>query len=449
MSMKKPKIYKLKYYPHFDAKIHWQLVKNQIEDEKYIAHHAFYPFIHYQQVMRKFPKKFIKDKEIKTRDNPKTRNIMYSAHIDRYIYEYYAYRLNEIYNQYLQEHGIGRCSIAYRTNLHKNNIHFAKEAFDRIRAQRNCLVILGDFTEYFDHIDHAYLKQSICKLLGVSSLPEDHYSVFRSITKYSWMELDEIREYKKLNRLAFNKLDRIFSPDEFRKFKKDHLHRNVNSYGIPQGSAISAVYSNIYLLDFDIQMNDFCRKYGGFYRRYCDDFIIILPYDEVTNQHYIDSIYRIKDSIKNLTLQPKKTQLLHYDNGEIVSVNECYLRDVPNGNSQVSYLGFTFDGSQVRIRSKTIAKYYERMYSKADNIVEADQHMLDGKKTSRRKIYRLYSYKGKNASCQNKRRGNFLSYVDRAAKVFGEEPIKQDTKRSWSKLQKRLHPSKKSGKSCK
>lgn len=83
---------------------------------------------------------------------------MYSAHIDRYIYEYYAYRLNEIYNQYLQVHGIDRCSIAYRTNLHKNNIHFAKEAFDRIRAQKDCLVIHGVSTEYFDHIDHAYLK---------------------------------------------------------------------------------------------------------------------------------------------------------------------------------------------------------------------------------------------------------------------------------------------------
>ncbi len=408
-----------------------------------MSRHAFYPFLHYQQVMTKFPKKFIASEDLQSRDKPKTRDIMYSAHIDRYIYEYYAHQLNERYNSYLQERGIGRCAIAYRTNLHKNNINFAKEAFDRIRSYKDCLVVIGDFTKYFDHIDHAYLKQCLCAVLGVQMLPRDHYSVFRSITKYSWMELTEVQEYKNLNRQEFNKLDRIFSAEEFRAFKKTHLQRNLENYGIPQGSAISAVYSNVYLVEFDTEMNNFCRRFGGFYRRYCDDFIVILPYNSELNQEYVDAIYRIKNGIKNLELQPEKTQILHYDCGTITSVNESYLPGVPNGHAQISYLGFTFDGDQVRIRSKTIAKYYERMYSKADNIVKSERSLPDGRRISRRKIYRLYSYKGKKNPSKGKGRGNFLSYVDRAVKIFGTESVKQDTKRAWGKLQQRLYSKRK------
>lgn len=439
----KPKIYKLKSYPHFDAKIHWKQVKEQVENPQYIVHHAFYPFIHYTQEMKKYPKQYMSNNRLGGRDEPKKRSIMYSSHIDRYIYEYYAYLLNECYEQYLKKYGMGKCAIAYRSSLHKNNIHFAKEAFYRIRSMENCLVIIGDFTKYFDKIDHNYLKKCLCEVYGEDKLSQDQYVVFRSITKHSWMQLDEIRERKNLKRKDFNKLERLFTPEEFRAFKKEHLRKNQNDYGIPQGSAISAVYSNVYLIEFDRQMHAFCRKNQGFYRRYCDDFIVVLPYDLRLNQQHINKVYEIKDSIKNLTLQQEKTQVLHYQQGIITSENELYLQNVSNGKPQISYLGFTFDGAQIRIRSKTIAKYYERMYSKADNIAALDERYPEGKHVSRRNIYRLYSYKGMKVSSDKKKHGNFLSYVDRASKIFKSEPITQDTKHSWGKLQRRLRPSQK------
>lgn len=438
MRIKKQKIYKIKKYPHFDDKIHWNLVKSQVESSDYIVHHAFYPFIRYEQVMRKYPKNYIRNGKIGDRDEPKKRIIMYSSHIDRYIYEYYAYQLNKRYNHRLKELGINQCAIAYRTGMHKNNIHFASDAFSCIRKKQDCLIIIGDFTKYFDHLDHTYLKQSICNLLNVDRLPDDHYAVFKSITKHTWIDLKEIQKSKQLTHKEFHDLDRLFSPEEFRRFKKEHLQRNPHNYGIPQGSAISAVYSNIYLLDFDKQMNEFCRESSGFYRRYCDDFILVLPFNSEKNQLYVDKVREIIGSVESLTLQPEKTQLLHYCAGKITSVNEEYLENVSNGKPQISYLGFTFDGHEVRIRSKTIAKYYERMYSKADNIVEADQHLSGGKRTSRRNLYRLYSYKGKKVSKNCRKRGNFLTYVDRAVKVFNSEPIARDTNKAWSKLQRRL-----------
>ena len=56
MRAKRSKIYKVKKYPHFDNKIHWQDVRHEIENPDYIVHHAFYPFIHYVQEMPKYPK---------------------------------------------------------------------------------------------------------------------------------------------------------------------------------------------------------------------------------------------------------------------------------------------------------------------------------------------------------------------------------------------------------
>lgn len=54
--------------------------------------------------------------------------------------------------------------------------------------------MIGDFTNFFDNLDHQYLKQQWCSLLQVSQLPADHYAVFKNITKYSKWELDDLLE---------------------------------------------------------------------------------------------------------------------------------------------------------------------------------------------------------------------------------------------------------------
>ena len=80
--MKKRKVYKNKGYTHFDTRKpeYWKYINN-IKNPKWIEKHAFYPFIHYQEEKIKFDGKEI------IRKTP--RDIRYSAHIDRYIYEYY------------------------------------------------------------------------------------------------------------------------------------------------------------------------------------------------------------------------------------------------------------------------------------------------------------------------------------------------------------------------
>ena len=80
-------------YAHFDEKVSLDKVWNYISNPDNIMKHGFYPFIHYEKKFNKFTKKdgmgYIKEK---------SRHLCYSAHIDRYIYSYYGYLLNQKYN---------------------------------------------------------------------------------------------------------------------------------------------------------------------------------------------------------------------------------------------------------------------------------------------------------------------------------------------------------------
>jgi hypothetical protein len=182
-------IFKYKRYSHFDSKKdikHWFAY---IKEPKNICSHGFYPFIHF--TMKKYTYR-----NGATRTKP--REICYSSHIDRYIYEYYNYLLNESYNSYAKSTGINKCAVAYRNNLHQNNITIAKEVFNFIKSgDDKYFILISDFTGYFDKIDHKNLKKNLEIVLNVDRLPDDWYKVFKSVTKYSYIDLDIIANLKK------------------------------------------------------------------------------------------------------------------------------------------------------------------------------------------------------------------------------------------------------------
>ena len=90
------KIYKDKNYTHFDTKKYYKNYKDRVENINWVSRHGFYPFIHYSLNFDKYTNDSEGNKYIKK----KSRDIFYSAHIDRYIYEYYGNRLNNRYNTY-------------------------------------------------------------------------------------------------------------------------------------------------------------------------------------------------------------------------------------------------------------------------------------------------------------------------------------------------------------
>lgn len=423
----------VKNYAHFDTRVALKDVLDKIINPAFVIHHGFLPFIHYPLVFHKFSKQ--------SGRKDKIRELYYSSHFDRCIYQYYSYLLNEFYNKKTAVLSISDVAIAYRTDLHKNNIHFAKEAFDFIQKQDACMIIVGDFKDFFDRLNHHYLKQRLCDLLGCDQLPQDYYKVFRSITKYSYVDLTAILEYYKLtdtktNRKKLNSKAVIMPIQILRD--TDLIQANKKNYGIPQGSAISAALSNIYMLEFDKKVNDYINALGGLYLRYSDDTIFIIPTNNLESENILKIHARLKefvDSIPDLVLQTEKTKMYTFCAGELRN------RDSVLGKSDdkniIDYLGFSFDGKNISIRDKTISKYFYRAYSKADTIVKREGYTPSGKKISKKNLYNTYTLKGASGNQNNC--GNFLSYVQRCKKIFGEKTnVGKTINTHYGKIKKRL-----------
>lgn len=487
-------------YAHFDEKFGLNSAWDYITNPSQVARHSFFPFIAYEQAFYKVSKK-----DGKVVVNDKIRPICYSAHIDRCIYQYYGYLLNEKYNEYVDREGICESVVAYRTNLHKNNIHFAKESFDFIK-KGECNVIVGDFKGFFDNLDHKYLKSMLCEVLGVEILSNDWYAVYKNITRYSTWDLIDILKInglitdddikakenaheealkgrtRKARDLITHFDDKIkelngfeitdpkirskksaLTKEQFKQHKKTYLKIHKYPFGIPQGSSISAVLSNVYMIDFDKKISRFIKKFNGMYLRYSDDFIIILPKDSaVTYTEVLTYLHGVVVETDKLTLEAKKTQIYSYENNEITNITETIDKHKP----YIDYLGFIFDGKQVTLRPKTVSKYYYRMYKKLNHIVKSQGITKKGNKISYTELYKTYTQKGRSGEYDktklpNKvivkdsnnpyKSGNFFSYVHKADEIFNpeyvgkskvenpinpKEPITQSTQRHMLKIRR-------------
>ena len=415
-----------KYYAHFDCRTDIRKAAKNVTDPNWVAHHGFYPFIHYEKDCSKYTSKGKKDKK---------RDICYAAHIDRCILQFYCHWMNEVYNQRIIEYHIEDVPVAYRSDLGLNNIHLAKQAIDFIKANPKAYVLIGDFTGFFDNLDHAYLKEQWCKLLGVDRLPSDHYTIFKNITRYSVWELDDLLEINDLpktssGRKKLNAMRTVLTTDQFKKYRS-HIHKNPNSYGIPQGSPISALLANVYMMEVDQKIKAIVAQHNGKYMRYSDDFIIVLPVEESVANDAIKSVNQIIHDTPGLELEPKKTQIFRTNLPEIINVGDSFLEHADKSKNVINFLGFTFDGKKTTLRPKTVSKYYYRMYRKAHVIAENP-----GQK-GKDHLYERYSERG--ARSGDGKKGNFFTYVQRAEKIFGDaEEIRRPVKNHMAKIRKAL-----------
>lgn len=421
-----------RYYAHFDYRTDLAKCWNQICDPEHISRHGFYPFIHYEKDMSKYSAKTGGIKE-------KHRDICYAAHIDRCIFQLYNFQLNEQYNGECVRQGIQDVAVAYRTNLRKqNNIDFARRAIQFVKDSGNAYVMIGDFTKFFDNLDHTYLKKQWCSLLHVDRLPPDHYAVFKNITRYSYMELADLLAIHGLKdtakgRRELNAMTRVLTPEELRQ-RASLLHKNTGC-GIPQGSPMSGVLANVYMLEVDQSIHDFVSGYQGLYIRYSDDFIIVLPH--LDQGAAIGALRQVSDLFNSpdypgLELQPGKTQYYHFQEQRIVNCGRIIHPEADVTNRKLHFLGFTFDGEKVSLRDKTVSKFYQRMRRKAKTIARSGGYTKYRRHISKENLYRRYSVRGATG-----REGNFLTYVNHAQEPhrFGEEEgIGIITRRNMQKI---------------
>ncbi|EKN6128312.1 hypothetical protein DVQ59_22655, partial [Yersinia enterocolitica] len=168
-------------YLHFDKPISLKKTLRLVTDPSKVAKHSFLPFITFDVKSYKISQDKITKKITK---NEKERKIAYSSHVDSHIYAYYAAILSGIYEEKLKDYGVSSNVIAFRA-LNKSNIEFANEAFNSIKNRKECGAVALDLSKFFDTLDHLQLKDAWCRLLGAEELPEDHYAVFKNITRYS------------------------------------------------------------------------------------------------------------------------------------------------------------------------------------------------------------------------------------------------------------------------
>lgn len=434
-------------YTHFDYRVSLNKCFKYITSPEKIAHHGFYPFIHYTQTSNK-----VKDGQ---KCEPKLRQIYYAAHIDSWIYRYCAYVINEAYNSRLETDGLFNVAVAYRTNLGKSNIDFAKMAFDAIQNIGSCYVMIGDFTDFFDNLDHKYLKSQLCGLLAVDTLPEYLYAVYKQVTRFSYVELQDLLalnglENNRQGQYKFNRLlSRALSSEDFRR-NKHIIHKPSKDRGIPQGSPISAVLANVYMLSADKELQQYVSSLNGLYMRYSDDFIVVIPRDDINFTVHHENIHKILKTVPKLELKPEKTKIFCFENMSVKNCTGAITGSSANEKHIIEFLGLAFDGKNIRLRDKTISRYYNKLHSKTRTIVKALGVTPKGNRISCKELYNRYSYKGseyylkrthqriKNNHSRSGSNGNFLDYVYRARNKFGSGFIETITKRHMQKIRKCL-----------
>ena len=389
-----------KPYAHFDLRVSLSMpsIRKYVMDRTKIVTHSFYPFIHFEKKNSRYGKKGPK----------KPRELYYCSHLDRCVYQRYAFLLNCQYNIWACKNNIDDVAIAYRDSLGKNNIDFAKDAFDAIRSFPQCFILVGDFTNFFDNLEHQYLKKMMCEVLGVERLPQDYFSVFKNITRFSSWDWKDIVKAAGENiaergvRKKINSKETVLTKEQFQKNKKD-IKKNISGVGVPQGSPISAVLSNIYMIKFDKDIKRYVTSKGGIYMRYSDDFIIVLPYErDAEIADFTSYIFSYVESMKGLIdLQKEKTSCYTYKD-EVI-----YEGDQP---SSINYLGFLFDGKNIRIRPRAITKYYYRMRRKANTIGRSNWTSSKGRRISAKELYSIYY--------RNDEKQTFIDYARKAKGIL-------------------------------
>ncbi len=277
--LKFPAWYRQRRYLHFDEPMGFSKAKNLAENPSNIVKHAFWPLISFEIVSWKIKE----DSATRTLyKKQKNRTISYAAHSDSHIFSYYCSQISDVYEKTVAAQGLGDAVLAFRP-LGKNNIDFAKQAFTEIRRQGDCTAIAFDISKFFDTLDHALLKNAWKELLGFRELPPDHFSIFKNLTKFSQVYRDEL--FSALDISTHNPRSngrrRLCEPQDFRLKVRDGglIKKNKEKMGIPQGTSISALLSNVYMLKFDLAAQQEVCKVGGSYLRYCDDMLFIIPHE--------------------------------------------------------------------------------------------------------------------------------------------------------------------------
>lgn len=329
---------------------------------------------------------------------------MYASHRDACILSKYASDLTRRLDAFYHHKGLTEHVIGYR-RLGKSNYDFAAAAAQFARDNATCVVLCFDVSGFFDTLDHGLLKGQLKRLLGTAELSKEWYSVFRHVTRFSYVNLDALAAHPVFGpKLRSKKPEPVASIAEV-KAAGIPITSNPNSFGIPQGTPISSVFSNLYMVEVDQIMAALCRDHGALYQRYSDDILVICKpeHEAMIQAALMDAILAAK-----LTINTKKTERAVFDG---------------SGTGGFQYLGFNVTERGASIRPSSFARQYRKLkYSLNRTRQLGELAIAEGRadKIFTKRLRRRFYPVGVR---------NFSAYGRRAEKAFGAGHIARQIRR--------------------
>jgi RNA-directed DNA polymerase len=390
--------FKPRHYKHFDVPIGRDWATALTPEQ--VAAHAWSPLLHW---IKETPRYRLNDQgvmELKV----KPRDIMHASHRDACILAKHSHELTGKLDSWYAANGLDEAVVAYRS-LGKSNYHFAATAQAYVRDHHSVEAMCFDVTGFFDNIDHKRLKRRLKWLLGVDELADDWHRVLRAVTRYNHVHKSDLKAHPVFGqRLKQRSADRPLATVKELKAAGIVMRPNPNSFGIPQGTPISASLSNLYLVDFDLAMKALAEQHGALYQRYSDDILIIC---EPENADQLAAA--VADALTNeaLDLHDDKTIRLRFTNDE---------RD------NFQYLGYQLGLGPALIRPGSLSRQWRstkrairRSERKAERLAKSGQ--MDKIFTS--KLRGRLTHVGLR---------NFLAYADRSSDGLQSKAIKRQVK---------------------
>ncbi|HEY5722339.1 MAG TPA: reverse transcriptase/maturase family protein [Allosphingosinicella sp.] len=393
--MSVPDWFRHRGYRHFDVPV--GVAYAEALSPEMVRSHSWSPLIHYTKTQKRY-------KPLSGKTVLKSRPIMYASHRDSCILSHYSYLLSGALEKWYATSGTGQNAIAYRS-LGASNYHFAKDVRDFIISKSRVQVLCFDVTGFFDNLQHRLLKERLRWVLGLPELSDDWYSVFKAVTRYHFVNLDELKGHPQFNqRIRGNAHVPIATIAEI-KAAGIPIVGNKNPYGIPQGTPISACLSNLYMTDFDEVLARQAEERGALYRRYSDD--ILIACDPAHGDEF-ESLVDSNLAARGLALQKSKTE-----------------RKTLSGKGRLTfqYLGFQLGRAHAIVRPGSLSRQWRAARRAVRKAEKAGLKAIRNGKATQTFTKKLH------LRFNDARARNFLAYSARSAEVLESKAIKNQTKR--------------------
>lgn len=412
--------FKRRRYRHFDLPVN-EVFARRAMNPAFVSAHSFLPLMHYTKLEKRYRKCSKTGERLIIN---KKRPIKYASHRDACILSYYSHQINLKLERYYTETGISDCVISYRS-LGQSNYNFASEAMAYAQKNSPSMILAFDISGFFDNLDHYLLKRRLRSLLGTRTLPNDWYKIFRYITRFYYVERDDLKVHPLFGtRLREKGIGRIASVEELKaeaiSFRLNPELEKGFERGIPQGTPISATASNLYMMDFDVIIQRYCREIGAFYRRYSDDILVIC---NPSHANAIEAEILRLIAAEKLEISPHKTEKTLFDRD----------KEIPSTSKAAQYLGFTLHEGGPAIRESSLARQWRKMRRAIRRARRSAMWRAKAGLSSKiytKKLYRRFSYLAVNNMGGIYNIRNFCSYGRRSAEAFGgKQKISRQIKR--------------------